>query len=117
MSVFEVIGGSDRRSLIKRFERKSKSEAIRELLDFLDCGWRRIDLLEKENADLRLELGGMRATMDEINADANLYRQWFDAVQDTNPGYLEPADYVAAVALYALLGMRVPNSIKEKLPR
>ena len=58
MSVFEVVGSSDRRSLIKRFERKSKSEAIRELLDFLDCGWRRIDLLEKENEQLRAGVKG-----------------------------------------------------------
>lgn len=31
--------------------------------------------------------------------DANLYRQWFNAVQDLNPKYLEVADYAAAARL------------------
>lgn len=53
MPVFEVIGGSDRRSLIKRFERKSKHDAVSELVDFhlLHCS--RIERLEAEIAELR----------------------------------------------------------------
>lgn len=33
MSVFEVVSSGDRRSLIQRFERKSKQQAISELVD------------------------------------------------------------------------------------
>lgn len=33
MSVFEVVSSGDRRSLIQRFERKSKQQAISELID------------------------------------------------------------------------------------
>lgn len=53
MPVFEVIGGGDRRSLIKRFERKSKHDAVSELVDFhlLHCS--RIERLEAEIAELR----------------------------------------------------------------
>lgn len=45
-----------------------------------------------------------------------LFREWFDAVQDLNAGYLEKKDYILAERLYRQLGMRVPNSIKEHLP-
>ncbi len=48
------------------------------------------------------------------NADADLARQWFDAVQDLNPQFLGKKDYVLAKKLYEKLGMRVPNSILEK---
>ncbi|MEL7937615.1 hypothetical protein [Pseudomonas delhiensis] len=50
MSVFEVVSGGDRRSLIKRFERKSKQQAISELVEFhlLNCA--RIEKLEQELA-------------------------------------------------------------------
>lgn len=56
MPVFEVIGGSDRRSLIKRFERKSKHDAVSELVDFhlLHCS--RIETLEAEAQALREEV-------------------------------------------------------------
>lgn len=48
MPVFEVVSGGDRRSLMKRFERKSKQQAISELVDFhlLNCA--RIEKLEAE---------------------------------------------------------------------
>ncbi|MBG6498237.1 hypothetical protein I5R43_31075 [Pseudomonas aeruginosa] len=48
MPVFEVVSGGDRRSLMKRFERKSKQQAISELVDFhlLNCD--RIEKLEAE---------------------------------------------------------------------
>ena len=47
MPVFEVVSGGDRRSLMKRFERKSKQQAISELVDFhlLNCA--RIEKLER----------------------------------------------------------------------
>lgn len=48
MPIFEVVSGGDRRSLMKRFERKSKQQAISELVDFhlLNCA--RIEKLETE---------------------------------------------------------------------
>lgn len=45
--------------------------------------------------------------------EVNTMRQWFDSVQDTNGGYLNPDDYVLAAKLYRLCGMRVPNSISS----
>lgn len=42
-----------------------------------------------------------------------LFRQWFDAVQDLNSIYLEPKDYRLAKHLYELLGMRVNSSIER----
>lgn len=48
MSVFEVRGGNDRRSMIKRYERKSKQEAIRELVDLIHCNWNQIEQLEAQ---------------------------------------------------------------------
>ena len=48
MSVFEVRGGNDRRSMIKRYERKSKQEAIRELIDLIHCNWNQIEQLEAQ---------------------------------------------------------------------
>ena len=48
MSVFEVRGGNDRRSMIKRYERKSKQEAIRELVDLIHCNWSQIEQLEAQ---------------------------------------------------------------------
>lgn len=63
MPVFEVIGGGDRRSLIKRFERKSKHDAVSELVDFhlLHCS--RIERLEAEAQELREEVArGNRIT-------------------------------------------------------
>lgn len=50
-------------------------------------------------------------------AQAERMRQWFDAVQDINPGYLEAADYELAARLYESLGLRVPNSIAAQLER
>ncbi|EKH9212929.1 hypothetical protein PAQ92_004719 [Vibrio parahaemolyticus] len=41
-------------------------------------------------------------------------RQWFDAVQDLNPSFLEKEDYILAKSIYESLGMRVPNSINDK---
>lgn len=49
----------------------------------------------------------MNLTRDELE----LCRQWFDAVQDVNPEYLQPSDFVLAKKIHELLGMRVPHSI------
>lgn len=49
------------------------------------------------------------------NHEMNLFRQWFDSVQDTNAEYLQKVDYVLAEKIYKKLGMRVPNSISENL--
>jgi hypothetical protein len=46
-------------------------------------------------------------------ADLDLFRQWFNSVQDTNGGYLDAADYALARRLYEVLGMRVPGSIDK----
>lgn len=48
MSIVEIHGGGDRRSMIKRYERKSKHDAIRELIDLVHCCWNRIDQLEAQ---------------------------------------------------------------------
>jgi len=48
--------------------------------------------------------------------DHERIRQWFSVVQDLNPAYLVAEDYVLAKRLYEKLGLRVPNSITEKLP-
>lgn len=52
----------------------------------------------------------MELTKDELE----LCRQWFDAVQDLNPRYLEMPDYFLARKIYSNLGMRVPESIASK---
>ena len=36
MSIVEIHGGGDRRRMIKRYERKSKHDAIRELLGWME---------------------------------------------------------------------------------
>jgi len=53
MSVFEVHGGGDRRSLIKRFMNKSKQDAVSELVEIHLTHCSRADRLEAENAELR----------------------------------------------------------------
>lgn len=49
--------------------------------------------------------------------EANLVRQWFDAVQDLNQGYLTQPDYELAQRLYQALGRRVPSSISTNVKR
>lgn len=46
--------------------------------------------------------------------EAHLVRQWFDALQDLNPGYLSGWDHVLAQRLYQALGLRVPESVSRK---
>lgn len=46
--------------------------------------------------------------------DLELIRQWFDAVQDLNEGYLDTEDFELAKNIYERLGIRVPASITGK---
>lgn len=66
MPVFEVVSGGDRRSLIKRFERKSKREAVSQLVDFHLLNCTRIEKLEAEIAELRTGQVGQAAQVLEI---------------------------------------------------
>jgi hypothetical protein len=52
--------------------------------------------------------------MDLTEAEVNLIRQWFNAVQDLNPKYLEAEDYALARRIHAELGAPVPQSLKGK---
>ncbi|WP_370599600.1 hypothetical protein [Pseudomonas nitroreducens] len=61
MAVFEVVSGGDRRSLIKRFERKSKHDAVSELVDFHLLNCTRIEKLEAEAHALKEEVAALRA--------------------------------------------------------
>lgn len=49
MSVFEIVSSGDRRSLVERFNRKSKQQAISELVDIHLTHCTRIERLEAEN--------------------------------------------------------------------
>ncbi|MDG9855621.1 hypothetical protein V2A28_05840 [Pseudomonas aeruginosa] len=55
MPIFEVVSGGDRRSLIKRFERKSKHDAVSELVDFHLLNCTRIEKLEIELAAVQVD--------------------------------------------------------------
>ncbi|WP_372830496.1 hypothetical protein [Pontibacterium sp.] len=56
------------------------------------------------------------ALLSVSRADADLFREWFNCVQDlADPGYLQAKDYEAASRLLRALGERVPNSIADKL--
>ena len=55
--------------------------------------------------------------MDLSKDDLDMLRQWFDSIQDTNAGYLIPADYHLAKRIYEHLGMRAPESINGVLKR
>lgn len=61
MAVFEVVSGGDRGSLIKRFERKSKHDAVSELVDFHLLNCTRIEKLEAKAQALREEVAALRA--------------------------------------------------------
>jgi hypothetical protein len=52
--------------------------------------------------------------MNLTNEELDLARQWFDAVQDMNPAYLEQKDRDLAQKIYAQLGMRFSE---KRFPR
>lgn len=45
--------------------------------------------------------------------EVDLLRQWYDAVVDLNPKYLEQKDHALAKRLYEVVGIRVPNSLAK----
>lgn len=47
-------------------------------------------------------------------AELDLLRQWFNAVEDSNPLYLEEADRILAQRIHAALGARMAN---KSLPK
>ena len=49
--------------------------------------------------------------MELTTEELDLVRQWFNAVQDLNPHYLEQPDYSLARKIYQRLGIQVPSSI------
>jgi hypothetical protein len=53
----------------------------------------------------------------EQQGDLNLVRQWFNAVQDTMPQYLERRDFELAAQIHRTLGLRVPLSVARHLER
>ncbi|MFW4822600.1 hypothetical protein ACOAP1_04700 [Pseudomonas aeruginosa] len=132
MPVFEVVSGGDRRSLMKRFERKSKQQAISELVDFhlLNCD--RIEKLEAErdaalaNVDALavqvLKLGGTISFAHHRTDQAGQVPQaWLDVQaerrrQITAEGWTPEHDdehshgqIARAAACYALAGSSAPN--------
>ncbi|WP_270692886.1 MULTISPECIES: hypothetical protein [unclassified Aeromonas] len=54
-----------------------------------------------------MDNGKLEFTKEQVE----LFREWFDAVQDLNPAYLNKGDYALGKELYERLGLRVPNSI------
>ncbi|HHQ4333782.1 TPA: hypothetical protein ACSQQD_004364 [Pseudomonas aeruginosa] len=132
MPVFEVVSGGDRRSLMKRFERKSKQQAISELVDFhlLNCD--RIEKLEAErdaalaNVDSLavqvLKLGGtISFAHHRTDQDGQVPQAWLD-VQAERRRQIEAEGWTPehddehshgqmarAAACYALAGSSAPN--------
>ena len=53
-------------------------------------------------------------TVSRNDETLNVFRQWFDSVQDTNPSYLKAKDFRLAKKVYETLGMRVPSSIEAR---
>ncbi|EOT7841596.1 hypothetical protein [Pseudomonas aeruginosa] len=49
--------------------------------------------------------------------ELELFRQWFNAVEDLNPKYLERKDYLLAKKVLDELGAKTPNSMLEKLEK
>ena len=68
MSVFEVVSSGDRRSLVERFSRKSKQQAISELVDIHLMHCTRIERLE---ADLK----AAQFRCDRLEADKKAMEQ------------------------------------------
>lgn len=55
--------------------------------------------------------------MDELTRnELDLCRQWFDAVLDLSPQYLEAPDFQLAAKIHAALGLRLAHSVRDRLP-
>jgi hypothetical protein len=50
------------------------------------------------------------------DVELDVCRQWFNSIKDTNGGYLRPYDYALAEKLHQLMGLRVPDSVKQATP-
>lgn len=50
-------------------------------------------------------------TINLTKAEVDLFRQWFDTIQDVNPKYLGLSDYLLAKKVHRALGQKVPTSI------
>ncbi|WP_152035086.1 hypothetical protein [Pseudomonas ovata] len=68
MSVFEIVSSGDRRSLVERFSRKSKQQAISELVDIHLTHCTRIERLEAENETLKAAAMSIRDVWREDSA-------------------------------------------------
>lgn len=47
--------------------------------------------------------------------DLDMVRQWFNAVQDAAPRYLEQRDYELAARVHQALGLPIPLSVARHL--
>lgn len=61
------------------------------------------------------DLNNKLHTITLTDKELDMFRQWFNAVQDLNPAYLTKEDYQLVNNIYQKLGWRVPNSIKDNL--
>ncbi|MCZ9710613.1 hypothetical protein NB861_26350 [Pseudomonas aeruginosa] len=126
MPVFEVVSGGDRRSLMKRFERKSKQQAISELVDFhlLNCA--RIEKLEAERDAALARVAELESKLAELEMQAPvafLYRGTDMGDQLTlirldhywRPKYsTEEHDYIKGIPLYAAPPAQAQHSVPGK---
>ena len=47
----------------------------------------------------------------------DLFRQWFNSIEDTNAGYLNAADYTLYIEIMKELGLRISHKTTEKAQR
>lgn len=51
--------------------------------------------------------------MELSKQELHLIREWFDALEDTRPDYIDTADYALAKRIYEAAGMRVPGHVER----
>lgn len=113
MAVFEVVSGGDRRSLIKRFERKSKLEAVSQLVDFHLLNCTRIEKLEAEQAVAQANLSECLSVLAEavlVMADIHAPPGAFSTTLERAENFLaafqgertQPSDPACEAIRYAL---------------
>jgi len=112
MAVFEVVSGGDRRSLILRFERKSKQQAISELVDFHLLSCARIDKLELELAKYEPDIAAWRDVVAERRRQVE--SKGFDAGHDDMATQGQIARAASCYALHASgIGTDWPDGIRN----
>ncbi len=99
MPVFEVVSGGDRRSLIKRFERKSKQQAISELVDFHLLSCASIERLELELAKYEPDIAAWHDVAAERRRQVEA--KGFDASHDDMATRRQIARAAGCYALHA----------------